>query len=352
MKWWQKLSPSWRSALISSENTDISSERLVNLLQKDTLDVSNNSLQNGAPLSKFTRLKVLNISNTGISSLEFASGLNSLVVLKANENPISSILELKDLKFLEHIEVNSTDISSLYPLVNLPQLKFVHANNTNIRAEDAKLLWSKNDNVVVVHRSEELSSWWSELNSDWKKVFSVHVGTNNPEESLHRLVQHTSITVTGLSIDDLSPLEIFVGLEEINLKSTSILDLSGLMIHKNLKKLECSGSPFNQLKTISDLTNLEELNISNTAVESLDALSSMKNLKKLDCSGTQIKNIKELRDLKAMVYLDISNTKAWQLQWLLEHPEFEVLICYNSRVNDRKIEDFRQRFPDCEITYY
>ncbi len=352
MKWWQKLSPSWKSALISSENTEITSESLVNLLQKDTLDVSNNNLLNGTPLSKFTRLKWLNISNSGISSLDFATGLKSLVVLKANENPISSISELKDLKFLEKIEVNNTDISSLYPLVSLSQLNFVYANNTNIRSEDAKLLWSKNENVAVIHRSEELSSWWSELNADWKKVFSQYLESSESEESLHRLVQKTSITVIGLNINDLTPLEKFAGLEELNLRSTSLMDLSGLVIHKNLKKLECSGSPFNQLKTISELSNLEELIISNTAVESLDALANMKKLKKLDCSGTQIKNIKELRDLKALVYLDISNTKAWQLQWLLEHPEFEVLICYNSRVNDRKVEEFRQIFPECEITYY
>ena len=78
----------------------------------------------------------------------------------------------------------------------------------------------------------------------------------------------------------------------------------------------------------------------------------MKELVGLDCSGTQIKNLKELRELGNLKFLNISNTRVWQLNWLNDIRGIDALVCYNTRISDRQIEQFKDRFPQCVVTNY
>lgn len=354
MNWWNRLPINWRTGLLrnSSYQDNLTIEQIIQLLQSDSLDLTGLKLLQGEPLTRFTRLKYLDISNNLFANLDFLQSLTELEVLKANNLPIDQIFVMQSLARLRKLELQKLITLDLQPLAGLRNLQYLNLEGTPIEDIQAVRLWKENPDLLVIYRTEGLQSWWRELPDAYKAHFERQLGEDPSPEDLHAFTQNSILELSGVEIDDLTALKVFYGLEKLTLTNTSVMDVSALSNMEALASLSITNGPFADLESLQGLGQLRALSIANTPVDDLDGITALKNLEKLDCSGTQIKNIKELRDLKALKYLDISNTKAWQLHWLFEHPKFEELICYNSRVRDKKLEDFRSNFPDCKITYY
>ncbi|MEJ2006164.1 MAG: hypothetical protein P8X57_14640, partial [Cyclobacteriaceae bacterium] len=79
--------------------------------------------------------------------------------------------------------------------------------------------------------------------------------------------------------------------------------------------------------------------------------SGLYRLEYLDCSGTQIGRLDGLERLGMLDYLDCSNTSIKRLD-PVEELSLETLKCYNTRISSRRIEDFKQLNPDCDVSFY
>ena len=72
----------------------------------------------------------------------------------------------------------------------------------------------------------------------------------------------------------------------------------------------------------------------------------------MNCSGTNIKNLKGIEELYSLNYLDISNTRVWRMDRLYDIRNLNILVCYNTRIRARTMDEFKTEFPEVEITYY
>ena len=99
------------------------------------------------------------------------------------------------------------------------------------------------------------------------------------------------------------------------------------------------------------LYNLEKLDISNTPIEDLGFLEDLTELLHVNVSGTQIKRIDEMSNLRQLKYVDCSNTNVKRIDALLGL-SLENLKCFNTRVNEKRVEEFKQLNPECSVSYY
>ena len=353
MKWWNGLSPEWQRALQSNAELNVKgdTENLIKLLQIDSMNLSGLRLIKGNPLSEFTSLTYLNTDGNLFTNLEFVSEMKELEIFTGKDLPVDDLSPLTNCPNLTDINLEGTLISDLTPLFTLDRIQELNIERTEVNIEQIVRFLTYNTRSTVLFKSEELMDWWESLTPIWQETYSRYLSRPDPR-SLHRLIERDSLVIEGIPVKDLSPMKQFIRLKYLYISNTQVSDLSPLINLKSLTSLYCKNGPLSSLESIYSMFQLQELSISNTPVDDLNAVSSLRNLEKLDCSGTQIKNIRDLRELKSLRYLDISNTRVWQLHWLHDMPDFDVLICYNSRVKERKLADFKSRFPECKVTFY
>ncbi len=351
--WWSGLPIDWQEALMERLGLpqNPGAERLIRVLQVDSLNLSHLELISGTPISAFRRLKYLNINDTKIVNLDFLLGNPELEILTANNSPIAGLKGVGDCHNLKRIEVEKTFVKTIKDVRGLKQLNYLNLEQTEVPEKEI-LSMLENKNLTIVYQRSQLKSWWETLPPNWASFLKGEIGADPTTEMLHKLVARDTISIVNKSIQSLLPLSKFRRLQTVILDNTQVLSLLELSNHPTIRNIHYRNGPLYTLEGVESMKNLKALTISNTPVDDLEAVSRLKNLEYLDCSGTQIKSIKDLRDVRSLKYLDISNTRAWRLHWLFEIDNMEELICYNSRVNDRKIRDFKEVFPDCLVTYY
>ena len=117
------------------------------------------------------------------------------------------------------------------------------------------------------------------------------------------------LSLTGLSLVDLSELQDFINLETLECQSCGIEFLNGIEKLKNLKCLLVDqGNNFTDLDPLRG-TRLEKLNIQFSKVTDISPLTEVPNLKELDISYTEIKNLMPLTKLPNLEVLLFENER-------------------------------------------
>ena len=80
-------------------------------------------------------------------------------------------------------------------------------------------------------------------------------------------------------------------------------------------------------------------------------MATLFDLKKFNCAGTPVDDLRPLEKLQKLEYLDCSNTNVRKLD-PVAGTLLKTLKCYNTKVTDRKIEDFKKLNPNCQVIYY
>lgn len=96
------------------------------------------------------------------------------------------------------------------------------------------------------------------------------------------------LTLNFLNISDLTGIENFISLEELECNNNSLTNLD-LSNNNLLEELKCSDNQITNL-TLNNLFSLEEVNCSNNQITNLD-ITMLNNLEELDCSNNQIANL-------------------------------------------------------------
>lgn len=349
MEWWSGLGGGWKTTFTKYVPFKPTREDLVKLINRDSLDLSDHRLVDGAPLSKFTKLRYLDISGNLITNWSFTQSMEELEYLKAVKLPVTTTAGLEVNRNLKYVILTESIVKDVRSLESLSKLELLDVEATAVSELAVKELLSVNPNVVVIYQPNELLTWWNELPLEWQEVFEM---PKIDSYHLHQLIEQRELTIQNVGVSSLSPLNVFINLHKIVLDKTRVESLSELSHHDYLEEIICRNGPLMSLESIEDHYGLRVLDVSNTAVKDLRPLSNNRSLSFLNCSGTNIKNLKGLEELYGLNYLDISNTRVWRMDRLYDIRNLNTLICYNTRIRSRTMDEYKSSFPDCEITYY
>ena len=142
----------------------------------------------------------------------------------------------------------------------------------------------------------------------------VSSSNNKIEIKTSDLQKVTSLQMPNLYIKDLTGIENFSYLTEINFSNNGLNNLTPLSNLTNLKKLEIYGNTFTSISPLKNLINLEYLDISRSLIsdqntnENTSILLDLQNMSKLnylDVSHCTIIYINGIQNLTSLTYLNL-----------------------------------------------
>lgn len=352
--WWAMLSHDWRTLLQQSGgiSSNPSKEELATITKLDSINLDHSAISDLDPLRRFTNLKVIIASNTSVSDLRPLEVLKDITFMDVSHTMVYDLSAIVQWKGLHTLVANSTLVQNLPQPLQHASLRKLFLDNTDVDDMSVKHFLDNNPSCLVIYKSEPLKQWWRSLSGEWRNVFNIQMGIDESStEDLHRLVEGEELHFQDTPVDELNALSEFIRLKRIQFSSTQISDLMPLSNHRYLVSLHATRSPIRNIDVLADLPRLEDLNISNTPIEDINVLRNMHQLKKLDCSGTPLRKLNALEGLSGLIYLDCSNTSVRNLN-PVSNISIGVLKCYNTKVSDKKIDEFKQGNPECEVVYY
>ncbi len=227
----------------------------------------------------------------------------------------------------------------------------LEAENAQLRAENSLLkskLTPKRKKIKLDHLNKaDLESQWWELSDDWKRAFQhafLRKGENvflPSENDLRALFSTEKLEVVGNGI-------LLFGLEQLSFKLT---DLSGLQHFAALKELNIAGNAFKNLKGIEHLKQLELLNLTANKLTTLRGIRHLKKLKNLFIRDNKITMLSEIQHLTNLVILDCLNNKKLKSIGRLSNSEVlqELYIQDYKAIIQEEIELLQQKLPDLKV---
>ncbi|MDN3670603.1 leucine-rich repeat domain-containing protein [Echinicola jeungdonensis] len=356
--WWNTLPDGWVVVLQKIGNLGSSNmptvEEISAIVSMDSLDISNSEVISLRPILKFKKLKALNIDSTKIHDLSPLAGLKTLEKLSGNHSAVTNVEPLKNLKTMVYISLNQSQIASITPLRSLEKLEYLDVDGTEVPKWEVQEILQIVPKANVIFRTEELQFWWENLESVWKDVFrkEFELSEDPGTDELHKLTSTRNLNISNSGIYNLQPLGYFINLQKLEIRDVPLSDISAVTQLEYLKELTINQAPVEDLEPLASLQYLEKLNLSNTGVEDLRELESLARLKTLILSGTGVKRLKGLESLYDLRVLDIASTDVRSLNPIHDLINLEQLVCFNTRVNNRQINNFRTANPECDIKYY
>jgi hypothetical protein len=206
----------------------------------------------------------------------------------------------------------------------------LEAENAALRAKNAVLLAKlekrKRPKKLADISKEELENRWWELSDEWKRAFQ-HAFLRNGEtvflpmeKDLRALFSTEKLEIVGNGI-------LLFGLEQLSFKLT---DLSGLQYFTNLKELNLAGNNLKNLNGITSLKHLELLNFTANKITTLRGIRHLKSLKYLFLRDNNLKNLSEIQHLKQLEILDcMNNNRLNSIGRLSETQSLQELYIYD-----------------------
>ena len=147
------------------------------------------------------------------------------------------------------------------------------------------------------------------VKDDWlRQEFITILGDDGSgEPDFSKAAEITSLDLSNGYIRDLSGIQYFKNLEELNIANNEVSDLSPLFGCAKLKKLNASGQYISNLGVLSTLRELTELNLADNELTTLSSLKELTELQKLDVSGNEIVVFGTAGKLQNLQYLNIAD---------------------------------------------
>lgn len=140
-----------------------------------------------------------------------------------------------------------------------------------------------------------------------KEQLGINLSTDLTVRDLQRLVFLDIPASQGSEITSLMGLEYATNLQELNLSSHHVSDISPLLGLFNLKKLDLSGNILSSISGLESLSSLEELNLSGTLIDDGFSISALTKLKKLNVANNNLADSSFLGSLNSLEELNLSN---------------------------------------------
>jgi Leucine-rich repeat (LRR) protein len=376
---WDKLEPGWKTYLtdklafddtisnldyhrilniatidISGENaiTDLSALRYTPLLE--VLDFEGTSISDLTPIRDLVNLRVINGARSGVADLSPLKAMTSLKVVNFEGTTVSDVSPLSGLQEVDTLIFNGTSVKNVSVLNKIQSFKIAYFDQSSVTDEDVTGLDFDEDESVVVYKSEKLKTWWGNMEDKWQDVFIelCRISKRPSTEELHKVAESRKLEASGTSLRNLDPVAELTRLESLSFTETRINSLYPLAGLRELKILKCPRNPISEIDPLRSIELLEILDLNNTQVDDLRPLSSLMGLRELTFSGTNVKDLDPIEGLVNLEVLDFSKTKVRQIKALDNLSNLKTLNCYNNKISDKKVEEFRTKNPECEVVFY
>jgi Leucine-rich repeat (LRR) protein len=381
-RWWDGVSEAWKGILKAGvPDTGEKRELLHNILNKTEIDITNNAqikevealkvmtnlkilkmassgVSNLAPLRELKDLREIDFSGTFVTDIEPLSGLTKLTSIKGNNSKVGTIAPLANLVELKSLEMDGTQIREIKPLSTLANLDMIYMDKTLVNdAEVASFYAStKSPECLVIYKTQDLNRWWAALTEEWKKVFADEFNIADLKEAPNRLLMHKigrlQKLVLKTPVKGLRPLQGLPMLKTLNIADQRLTSLDELKFCTNLEVLHCDKNPVSDITPILQLTNLRVLDLSGTIVEKLDGIGNLKKLEVLKIAGTKVKDLEPLAGVSTLKELDCSTTEVKRLDDLFGLPNLKKLDCFRTKLNQKRVDEFKGKKKGCEVVWY
>lgn len=352
--WWKALPAEWKTVFSKAAyvQANPSKEELAKVAKLDSINLTAaGSIQTLEPLERLHNLRRIVAAHTSIEDLTPLKALNEITYLDISDTRVTELSVLAKLPKLAVLKANRTQVN-LNAEWLFPAISKMYFDETPIGDRSVQQWLDTHPSCLIVYQTSFLEKWWASLPSIWKDIFNESLKKANPNsEELHGLAEGEKLSIKDASIDDLKVLRPFIRLKELHFSGTAVSDLTSITQMNTLRSLHATRSPIRVFGDLGRLPLLEDLNLSDTPLDDLSVIKGVINLKKFDCSGTQLRRLKGLEEFTLLEYLDCSNTTVRDLDDIQYLP-LKTLKCFNTKINDRKIEDYRTRHPECTVVYY
>jgi len=350
-----------------------------------TLDVSGKSITDLTGIENFTKITTLNCSNNQLSSLDI-SKITTLQNINFAGNLFTSI-DLSKNTALTHIYGQGNRLASLNLSTNtnityidcsnngLQLLNVKNGNNTNFTYFDARNN-SKLTCIEVDNVSYSTTNWTNkDAGASYNTTCSV-CEVNIPDANFKTaLLNNSEININGDGIIECYEAAAFTG--EIDVRTNSIADMTGIEAFTNITKLYCGYNSFtlldvssntalqtlfcdqgslitlnvtgltalkelacyyNQLTTLNVTTNtaLQELYCNNNLMTSLN-VSGLTALRTLDCTNNKFESLDfSGKNLSSLSYLYCSDNLLTSLN-ISGLTAFLQIECYNNKLTSLNV---------------
>lgn len=356
--WWSGLSQEWKVALIAiNPRLGIPSpsiENLTSTLGIDSLNVSATGINTLNPVLKFKNINYLAFDDNDITDLLSLAEVKTLEIISGKNTKVKDLQPLVSLENLTSIDFRDSPVTGFGMLKNMPNLIYLNLDNSEIDVAEIPDFLATNTEVNIIYRSSLLEQWWDSVDDEWKTALKKAYGkdTANPGvETLHSWTAKPELSVDNLKISNLPPLSVFVNLRKLSITNVPMTDISGLGELKLLEDLKITHAPISDILILPVLTKLTSLDLSYTAIEDLRPLGQLNALKTLVLSGTNITVLRGLEPLNNLDKLDIGGTNVKSLK-PVQGLNLKELICFNTRINQRAVDNFKKLNPECEVRFY
>lgn len=357
--WWETLPPQWKAALKKAnpaiKNDQPGIEVLTQTVTLHSLDLDSAGIESLNPLVRFVNLSSLSFSeNPEIKDLLPLTEVRTLKKITGKNTGVKDISILIEVPLLTYIDLERSPVQTILDLTSLDKLTYLNINGSQISFEEVPQFLIQRPDINVIFRTNELYSWWENLDVEWKDLFrnKFRLPENPDTDQLHKITGLSELSFERVVVKDLVPLTIFHNLRRLFVFDAPITSISPVSGMTKLTSLRLSQIPILDFLPVSDLILLEELDLSNTGIENLTTLSKLINLKKLNLSGTNLKSLKGLEYLINLEELDVASTNLRSLKPLEGMGNLKKLICFNTRLVLRTVDTFKFNHPDCEVRYY
>jgi Leucine-rich repeat (LRR) protein len=285
---------------------------LTSIDKLEQLYLSETKIDSLDPLSQLIQLKDLRFSNTQISDLYPLKDLINLEVLHLNASKVSSVDALKNLENLRILVMDDTRVDKLDPLTGLKNIRQIFCDNAMVSPAEANQFMKQNPQGLVVFQSEELMSWWEELDDTWKNAFKKYryLEEQPTKAQLQDLMKLKIIDLSNRAdISNLEPLKKLIYLEHLNCASTSISELGPISDLVDLKYLDFSLTNVGSILPLKNLSKLESVYFSNTSVDDLAPLYNFNYLQQIHANHSSVKDLSPLAEQSNLKFIYCDDTK-------------------------------------------
>ena len=287
--------PSLAAAIRQKIGDSITTHTLLNLTQ---LDVANSRITDLTGLEHAHSLTYLNLGGQGTANNNRVSNFSPLarltnLTLDLSQSSLSDVAPLAGLKSLTRLILRSNNISDVAPLAGLTNLTGLTLTNNNISdvsplagLTNLTQLWLGGNNISDMLPLANL-----------KSLTNLSLTVNNTLD-VSLLASFKNLTVLGLSgdnISNVSPLANLKNLTNLSIQG-NISDVAPLAKLKNLHSLDLT---FNNISDVAPLANLKNLTILTLTGNNISDVSPLANLKNLHVLNLTFNNISDVAPLLA-----------------------------------------------------
>ena len=263
-------------------------------------------------VAEMATLTSLTANGRGIASLaglEFATGLTSLSL---RGNQVSDLSPLSGLTALTNLDLSNNQVSDIAPLAENAGL----GNGDNLDLRSNPLDEAARATHIPALRARGVTVRFDPL-------VPPEPPPPPPEDDF-----------SGQGVDDLSTVDLYRGLTELNLGDNRISDISALARLTRLTTLNLGGNRISDISALAALTALATLDLGGNRISDISVLAALTALTALDLNGNRISDIPALAALTALTTLDLGGNRISDISVLAALIALTTLDLNGNRISD------------------